>query len=255
MKRTILALLAVFVIAIFISGCGQAEVSAPEDEQPSPAPRPAPEPEPEEEVQVAEPEPAPEPEPEPEPVKQMSKTVRDLLEDHSRVKSLGYLYQDARNYPMEWPTWVRGNEVAMDLREPVQASGDNYITKVYLNTASKTAEGYCESKIHRCEDPNEAVSVTYAKYKRKTPIDWIKSVKYAEKESEETMQQRRVLKLQFESFDGDSGVMWVDDYYGVPMEVWVESGSDTTKYIFEDISFNSVTDSDLEHQYMQPVSR
>lgn len=247
MKKIFLSILAIMVVAMFaLAGCGSADVS---DEETKPVPKTTTKTTPKT-VETA-PEPRAEPveaEPEPEPAKQMNSKVADLLTKHTKVKSLQYMYQDPSNYPMEWPTWLKGTKMAMDLREVTEVSGDTYVSKVYLNTASKTAKGFCESKVYRCADPNEEVDLRFPKYIRKTPFDWIKAVTYAEKEAEETKQQRQVWKLKFEDSDGNSGYMWVDDYYGVPMEVWVGSGSSAKKYIFEDLAVNAVEDSDLEHQ-------
>ena len=44
--------------------------------------------------------------------------------------------------------------------------------------------------------------------------------------------------------------MWVDEYYGVPVRVEVRSGGVKSEYIFEDIGFNAVDDSDLEHAFV-----
>ena len=254
MKKSILALLAILVIAMFVvAGCGGQKASAPDDE-PAPVPKktaPSPAPEPEEETQMAKPEPkaAPEPEaaPEPAPTKAVSKKVAELLKKHSRVTSMNYLYQDRLNYPMEWPTYVKGSKMAIDLRELEEIDNDVFISKVYLDTSSKSAKAYCESKVYRCKDPNQALDVTFAKYKHKTPLEWIKEVTYAESAGEETMQQRLTVKITYEE-DGKQVSMWVDDYYGIPMRVEIKDGSDVKKYIFEDLAINAVSDSDITHQ-------
>ena len=90
------------------------------------------------------------------------------------------------------------------------------------------------------------MDVNLKKYYRKTPIDWIESVTYAEKVAEEQMQQRNVWQLKYTE-DGKTVTMWVDEYYGVPLKIKVKEGGAVNEYIFEDIAFNSVDDSDLEH--------
>ncbi len=252
--KKIVSILAILVIAMFVlSGCGSKEISAPEEvktvSHPSPtddvktAPQPEPEPQPAEQYNSA-----PEPEPETAPVKEPSKKVKDLLSKHSRVKSLHYMYQDPLNYPAEWPTWIKDNKMHIDLRTLDQVNSDTYVNQVYLDKASKTAVGYCESNEFKCKDPNQAVKVKFAKYNRKSPIDWIEGVTYAEIETTETMQQRTVVRLAYTDDKGAKVVMWVDDYYGVPVKVEVTKDGDKKRYVFEDLAFNNVEDSDLKHQ-------
>jgi hypothetical protein len=60
------------------------------------------------------------------------------------------------------------------------------------------------------------------------------------------MQQRTVWKI-FYNDNGKDVTMWVDDYYGVPVKVWVQDGSTKNEYVFEDIGFEAVDESDLQH--------
>lgn len=229
---------------MFVFGCASPQ-AAPE-EGPSPAPEP-------EEPVVSEPvEAAPEPEPEaePEPQRQMTSKMQELVQKHvGRVDSLRYMYQDQTIKPEEWETWIKGDKMHVKLREMDNIRGDVYIDNVYLDLSSKTAVGYCERNVYRCADPNSPVEVNFRKYYRKTPFEWIDEVSYAEKVAEEQMQQRTVWKIRSVE-DGKTTEMWVDEYYGIPLEIEVTEGGATNKYIFEDIGFNAVDDSDLEHTFV-----
>ncbi|MFC1723288.1 hypothetical protein ACFL0V_04060 [Nanoarchaeota archaeon] len=252
MKKTIIAIMAILVIAMFVlAGCGSSD--AEPESKPVPKKSTAKVAEPENEPEpVQRTAPEPEDEPEPEPVKKMSKSMTELLGKHTRVKSMYYMYQDSLNYPTEWPTYVMGNKISVDLREEQELGDGVYVDHIYMNSGTKTAKAYCEKKISRCPDPNQAHDVRYAKYGRKTPLDWIRQVTYAEKEGEETRQQRMAVKIAYE--DGDSKVtMWVDEYFGVPMEVRVKKDGDTKSYIFEDLAVNTVDEADIEHQTVTSV--
>ncbi|MBW2964652.1 hypothetical protein KY363_04290 [Candidatus Woesearchaeota archaeon] len=179
--------------------------------------------------------------------KTMTKAMSQLLQKHiGRVTSLQYMYQDATNKPEEWETWIKDNKMHVKLREMDNVKEDVYIDNIYMDLNAQSAKGYCERAVYRCADPNTAVDVKFAKYYRKTPLEWIQEVTYAEKIAEEQMQSRTVWKIQYEK-DGTTVLMWVDDYYGVPVKVKETKGSVVNDYIFEDIAFNSVDDSDLSH--------
>ena len=243
MKNKYVSLVLVFSIAfLFLAGCATQPQVQDDDDEPVIKPITTPK-----EVEV---EPDDEPEPEPEPAKVMNKKVAELLQKHvGRVNSMRYMYQDQTIKPEEWETWIKGDRTHVKLREMDNIRDDVYIDNIYFNTATQTAEAYCERPVYRCVDPNSPVDVNYKKYVRKTPFDWINEITYAEKESEEQMQQRNVWKLVSKE-DGKTTTMWVDEYYGIPLRVIVQEGSSVNEYIYEDIGFNDADESDLEHGFI-----
>lgn len=245
MKNKYVALgLVLVLVLMFLAGCA-GQKSAPKEVEPTKNVVPEPketvsEPAPSESKNV-------ETAPEPEPVKPMNSKVAALLtKSQGRVTSLRYMYQDITMKPEEWETWVKGNKMHVKLREMDEIRGDVYVDNIYLDLSTKTAVGYCEKSVYRCSDPNTPIEVSFNKYYRKTPLEWIDQVTYAEKEAEEQMQQRNVWKLRYTE-DGKTVYMWVDEYYGVPVSIKVTNNGVTNDYIFEDIAFNTVDDSDLEH--------
>lgn len=242
MKKIVLAIVALLLTFVLVLGCGQQAA------EPAPA---AAEPEPVKTTEPAKTTTTSEPvvtEPEPEPVKQMSDKMVELLgKSNGRVSSMEYMYQDALNKPEEWKTWVKGNLIHIELRELENVRDDVYVDNIYLNTATQTAVGYCEAKVYRCADPNDGIEVNYKKYARKSPRDWLAAIEYAEKDSEETLQQRTAWKVYGTDNKGRDFTMWIDEYYGLPIKVVVAEGSTKNEYIYEDIGFNGVEESDLQH--------
>jgi hypothetical protein len=246
--KKLFAVLFVFSIALlFLAGCAKTQPVAQEPAVAAPKEAPAKTVEPTPTKAMGAPVETPA---EPEPAQVMSKDMKALLQKHvGRVTSLKYMYQDQTNKPEEWETWVTGSKMHVKLRELDNVRGDVYVDSIYIDLASKSAKAYCEMKVYRCADPNSAVDVNFNKYYRKTPIEWIESVTYAEKLAEEQMQMRTVWKIQYT--DGPKTVtMWVDDYYGVPVKIRVAEGGAVNDYNFEDIAFNSVEDTDLDHNYV-----
>lgn len=248
MKNRYLAF--VFVLAVvlmFIAGCAGQQAAPKEVEEPTKevASRPA--------KTVSEPkETEPEPEVvEAEPARVPDKKMQELLQKHvGRVNSLRYMYQDLTIKPEEWETWVTDDKMHIKLREMDNVRGDVYVDNIYLDLSSRTAVGYCERNVYRCADPNSPVDVSFAKYYKKTPLEWIEGVTYAEKESVEQMQQRNVWKIKYTE-DGKTVTMWVDEYYGIPVQVKVSEGGVTNDYVYEDIAFNTVDDVNLDHQLVR----
>lgn len=176
-----------------------------------------------------------------------TKRVRDLLAKQGlKVKSMNYLYQDPQNTPEKDEVFVKGNKLKIKLAQLDHVVNDVYVDTIYIDRAAGEAAGYCEKKIYRCRDPNTPHAVAYEKYNKKTPVDWIKGVAYAEEVGSETMDNRDVLVVEYKEKDAQVK-MWIDTFYGVPLKIEVMQGSKVDTSIFEDISFNSVDDSSLVH--------
>jgi hypothetical protein len=233
------------IVLMFLSGCAKAPIETQEEpvEEQEPVKTTKKVTQPVEEEPVVEEEVA--------PARVPSKSIQELLQKHvGRIVSLRYMYQDATIKPEEWETWVKDNKMHVKLREMDNVRGDVYVDNIYLDLGTKKAVGYCERNVYRCADPNTPIDVSFGKYYRKPPIDWIEEVTYAEKETEETMQQRTVWKIFFTEGDKTTA-MFVDTYYGVPVKVIEKSGGVTSDFIYEDIAFNTVDDVDLDHGFIQ----
>ncbi|MFH1064689.1 MAG: hypothetical protein V1729_06405 [Candidatus Woesearchaeota archaeon] len=254
MKKIVTVFLIIGLAMMLIAGCASQEAAPEKSTEPTKTVASK-----DTEEKTAEPAPVAEEPKEvvaaPAPTKVPDKKVAELLKKHvGRITSLKYMYQDETINPEEWETWVKGDLMHVKLREMDNVKGDVYIDNVYLNLKTKTAKGYCERKVMRCTSPNEAIDVAFSKYYRKGPLDWINGVTYAKKEAEEQMQMRNVWKLSYEE-NGKTTILWVDEYYGVPVKVHVVDGSEIDEYVFEDIAFNTIDDSDLTHKSIDTAYR
>jgi hypothetical protein len=250
-KSVFLTLFLTVVLAFFlIAGCSSQQSMPAGDEQDEQQKETTVKSTSKTETTRAETEPEPEETVEAEPVKVLTKKMKQLLQKHEgRVANMMYMYQDQTNKPEEWQTWVKDNKMHIELRQLDNVRGEVYVDNIYLDLAEKTAVGYCEAKVYRCADPNTPVELNFNKYYRETPLDWIEKVTYAELISDEQINSRKVWKVKYE--EGDKQVfMWIDDYYGVSSMIREVRDGVVNEYIFEDISFNSVEDSDLEHPFV-----
>ncbi|MFC1752936.1 hypothetical protein ACFL96_06020 [Thermoproteota archaeon] len=230
MKRLFVVL--TILLLAFVVGCGGKDVEV--KTQPS-APSTS-------EPVVAAPE--PEPEPEPEPAQANAKDVTSLLEKHTKVKSISYMYQDPDNYPEFHEYFVKGDEVAILYTVLDQDNPVGKIDSIYMNTGTKKAVAYCERASNlACPDNNKEHPLTYSMYEKMTPIQWIEKVGYAENKGREQLDQRNVMVLAT-TIDGKDTTMWVDDYYGTPLKI----EHDGDEYVFQDMAFNAVEETDLAHQ-------
>ena len=238
MKR-ILVLLTVLLL-VFVAGCGDKEVAAPSVAAPE---EPAAPTEPAETAPVAE----PEPEPEPAPTQQNDADVVKLLEKHTKVKSLSYMYQDPENYPEFHEYIVKDDKIAVIYTVLDQDNPVGKIDSIYIDLSAKKATAYCErASYNACPDKNKEHPLTFSTYVRDTSIDWIEKVEYAEITGQEQLDNRNVKVLKT-TIDGKDTTMWVDDYYGTPLKI--DYGGD--EYRFQDTAFNAVDEMDLEHQHIE----
>ncbi|MBU0461131.1 MAG: hypothetical protein KJ574_00950 [Nanoarchaeota archaeon] len=178
-----------------------------------------------------------------EPALQNTKEMTTLLAKHSKVKSIHYFYQDEKNYPEFHEYSVKGDKMAIKYTVLDQDNAVGKIDTIYMDTSAKKAVAYCErASKTACSDPNNEYPLTYSTYIRETPLDWIEKVTYAERQSQAQLDGRNAIIIKT-TIDGKEAEMWLDDYYGLPLQINIDGKT----YRFQDLSANSVDDEDLGH--------
>ena len=223
MKTKIFAIL---VLLALLVGCAKQEAPTKEAEEPAAGTEAV-----EEEPPVIEP--AGE-------AKEMTKDVKELLARASKkVESYSYYYYGPETQ-LAYNLFIKGNKTKIIPPERVKVRENEFYDTTYLNTETKTALAYCESlNTLICQDTSKEFTLSYKDAYLKTPMDWLDEIKYAERLSEETMQERKTIKL----VSGEVGTIWIENFYGVPFQV----EKDGKTYRFERMVFNQVKDSDVTH--------
>jgi hypothetical protein len=230
MKNPLLIFLS--LIIIFIVGCAPTE-TVQEPEAPSVAVK----------TPVKVPTvigPAPEQEDEPEEVEVViedTDEVEELLFKAEKVSSISYRYKGPETADFFYKFFQKGNSVRyiMDPTYKDLSLDDDSYESVFLNKETQFAGGYCLDK--KCKVKGKKATLKFGEANIKTPFDWLDRMGDAKKLGEEILGKRQASRLQTEN----AGIVWVDNFYGVPLQVEFEGNL----YQFTQMVFNSVKDSDV----------
>ena len=110
---------------------------------------------------------------------------------------------------------------------------DSY-DSIFIDKTAKTAQTYCVD--HTCLYKGKKGNLNYADAYISTALDWIGSIKTANKIGEERIDNRDTWKI-----ETNEGTFWLDTYYGMPLKI--ESSGKIFR--FQQIAPNSVQDSDV----------
>jgi len=166
----------------------------------------------------------------------ISEEVKELLSlSDKKVKSINYRYRGPQTGTSLYDFSVRDTKLKYLIDPTFKDVGldDTAYDTIYLDKTSKTALAYCDGR--RCRVKGEKQTLDYDQSYIMTPLDWLDSIKSAEKLGEELIKKRSTWKL-----STNSGTMWVDTFFGVPLQI--ESVGNV--YKFEMMVFNQVKDED-----------
>lgn len=249
MKYT--ALIAAFLILMMVA-CAPAQQAAPvQPAAPAVPAQPAqPGVQPAQPAQPAVPGPTPV---ETKPVPVVSKQMQALLSKaDQKVKSYKYLELVIPTKEQPDTISVKGSKVKIRLYEYNDYIATEYFDTVYLDTATKSIVGRCESN-QRCVNPQagdnrklEWNDLNYDQYRPKTPYEFLKQIPAtATIVGPEVHDDRSTTKIEYEE-GGKLIQMWVDENYGIPVGIRiVPSSGEELNYKFNDMSFNSLLDKDV----------
>jgi hypothetical protein len=187
-------------------------------------------------VQEPQAKPAEQPSQETQPVKVIAPEVQEAISKSARIKSLRYSYKGPETKEFSYIFLVKGTKIKYSVYptyKVIDVDADSYDT-IYIDTTSKTAQAYCDNR--QCKAKGKKADLDYGKYYIKTPLDWVNSIESANKISEQLIQSRNTLKILT-----NDGTMWVDNYYGVPLQV--ESSGNI--YEFQKMVVNDVKDEEV----------
>lgn len=179
--------------------------------------------------------------------------LQELLDKTQKVKSYSFYYIDSTTQLQTDQWFVKGDRAAVKLYEPNYWDREEWVDTVYLDFAAKTAVGYCENwQRVRCTDNNRKFNIVFAPFDKRLPTYWLTQIPTsAEVVGSETIDERFVTKVQWNE-GGKTYSVWMDNTFGVPMKVWIDSGSGKPQeYYYKEIAFNAVKDEMLEHRFIK----
>jgi hypothetical protein len=181
---------------------------------------------------------------------ELSPDLAALLANADNYNNFQYSYKGPEASTQIYKVYVWKNLIKIQL--PASATNDfgAAFDTVYLNTADKTAKGYClwDSK-NRCSSKG-SVPVNFEKYNFKTAYQWTKEITAGSIAGNELVFRRSSQRVPF-VYQEKSSVMWVDAYYGLVAKVVVgldSNGLETEKtvsYVYEDLKVSSVFEKDV----------
>lgn len=185
----------------------------------------------------------------------MDSKIADLFANVDKVKSYSFLYA-----PIEMGSegalprpgnrfWRKGEKVKIKLPLPKPLVKE-FADTVYLDIATKKAEGYCTEKLLKCNLAPEERPVSYNDYTVKWPDEWIDQVPAtAHLEGSLQWENRQVQVIRYEK-NNQYYELYVDTYYGLPLKASIYTDAEYTQLIaggaeYRDIAINRVKESDV----------
>lgn len=161
--------------------------------------------------------------------------VKELFDkSKTRVKNVYYKYRGPETGSNFHEFYMKGSKIKINPHLEIKTLDklESY-DSIFIDKTTRTAASYCEAVY--CTYKGKKQDLNYGQAYIFTIFDWI-GVEQAKKVGEEVIDSRSTWKL-----ETNLGTLWVDTFYGIPLKA--ESNGKT--YRFEQISVNSVQDSDV----------
>ena len=170
---------------------------------------------------------------------EISDEFKELLNKSKiRVKSISYKYRGPETTSIGFNIiefYVKGAKVKyLPYRELRALDNLESYNSVYIDTAAKTAQSYCDDRT--CIYKGKKGDLNYEDTYIPTVFDWLNGVTQAKKVGEEVIDDRNTWKI-----ETNKGTFWIDTYYGIPLKIVCND----QVYRFEQIVVNGVRDSDV----------
>ena len=148
--------------------------------------------------------------------KETSAEVKELLSKaEQKVQSISYDYKGPETDDFFYKFYVKGDEIRY-ISDPVVKDlqlDDGAYESIFIKKDTEFAGGYCTDRT--CRVKGKKATLDYHEAYIKTPFDWLNQIEFAEKLGEELIGKRKTWKLSTD----DSGIVWVDAFFGVPLKV------------------------------------
>lgn len=169
------------------------------------------------------------------PVQSISAEVKELIAKHeSRVSNIYYKYRGPETGANFHEFYIKGDKIKYrPYRELKSLDRPESFDSIFIDKAAKTAQSYCTEAY--CAYKGKKADLNYDEAYIPTIFDWI-DIKEGNKVGEEVIEDRATWKVQT-----GKGILWIDTFYGIPLK----ADADGKIYKFEQISTNSVQDTDV----------
>jgi hypothetical protein len=194
----------------------------------------------------AEEEPAPEPE---KPVHvEMTDEAKALFDKLAKVTGLQFYYVESPNVLPDSHYYMTKDKMKIALKTRIKFTQADWYDTVYLDLVNKKAVAYCEERnTGMCPDRDKAFDVDYKKFAITTPFDWVARLAKANLTGQsKTIENRKAIEVAF-IINDQSGTMFADSFYGVPMIVYFNNKT----YAYLSLAENEVDQTEVEHQFGQ----
>jgi len=144
--------------------------------------------------------------------------IRELIEKARQPESFEYDYYTS-DQGFVGRFYIINKDAKVVFPElKIRASGENF-DEVYFDRSWDKAWSYC-SKDH-CNDPKDftAECVDFPEYYEDYPRQWLLDIKSADILGEEMIGKYNTLVINFTGRHDYSGKMWLQSYYGIPLQI------------------------------------
>lgn len=170
------------------------------------------------------------------PKQEITAEVKELLDkSKTKVRSVSYRYYGPETGADFYEFYLKDSKIKYlpNLELKTLDMPDSYDT-IFIDKSLKAAESHCVAAY--CTYKGKKQDLNYDNVYISTIIDWVSGLTYAKKIGEEVIDDRSTWKI-----DSSKGTLWIDTFYGIPLK----ADSDGKSYRFQQISVNSVQDSDV----------
>jgi len=168
-------------------------------------------------------------------------TLSMITEGNKRLKSYKCVYTNPilnKPYTIYW----KGSKIKLYSNNQLKFNSTVVYDTILFDTDKKTAEAYCLSRDAGCKMYlTKVADLDFGKAYFNLPSDWPLKITEAKKIDEITFEDRDVVRA-----ETNIGIAYIEKYYGFVYRLENENG----KWECVDITYNTLTDSDIEPAFV-----